>query len=109
MGLSIEVQDWIAGLNQRADQAEKDAMVLAGRLMLEDKNTMSPETLEALERWSPKVMEALGHPVKKEDWCPGCGGRDTEIEEIRYIKGAQSVGEADGSVLKCECGHTWRV
>ena len=57
MGLSIEAQDLIAKLNQRAEQAEHDARILAGRLMFEDPCTMAPDTIEVMRRWGIKLLE----------------------------------------------------
>ena len=38
----------------------RDAEVLALRLLMEDEQTMSPETLEVMDRWRPALAKKYG-------------------------------------------------
>ena len=42
------------------DAIEKDALIMAMRLMGEDENTFAPETLEVMRRWKKKCTVILG-------------------------------------------------
>ena len=57
-----ELQKENAQLYQRAYLAEKDALIMALRLLGEDESTYSPETYEVMSRWRPKALEVLNHP-----------------------------------------------
>ena len=46
-------------MSARLALAERDAFVMAGRLMGEDADTFGPECYKAMKRWEPKVLDAM--------------------------------------------------
>lgn len=38
---------------------EKDALIMALRLVGEDESSFAPETIEVMKRWKPRVLEAV--------------------------------------------------
>lgn len=47
------------------DQLEKDAMIMALRLLGEDEETFSPECYEVIKRWRPKAIEYFKQSCKE--------------------------------------------
>ena len=49
-------------LQKKLSQAEQDALIMALRLLGEDKETFSPETQEVMSRWAIKALAVFENP-----------------------------------------------
>ena len=56
-GKMVDMLALIEDLIDAKRQAEADCMVMAGRLIFEDHQTMSPEVIETVKRWKGRVLK----------------------------------------------------